>query len=436
MDSSAPRSARRFTRGFQALTVPNFRLFFLSQAVSVSGNWMQTTALGWLVVQLTGDGIALGTTMALQYAPLLILGPLGGSIVDRMNVRHVVIASQVFAGILALSLFALAALGLASMPAIYLISLLMGFNGVVDNPGRRALISELVPPGMLGSAVSLTGVLVNTSRVIGPAIAAGVIAIGGTTPCFLLNGISYGAMVAALALIRTDQLIPGPARGPGPIKVADTLRYVAGVPILRRALLSMTIVATFTLEMPVVLPLLASGTFGGDGSTYGILLAVLSVGGVLGAVFSGAIGDTSMRRLEASLIAFGLAMTGAALAPTLALEFVALMLTGFFAFAYITLVSTSVQVNVTPEHRGRVLALWSMAFLGTTMIGAPIIGWISNVWGPRAGLLAGAAACLVAAVVAFSSRERGTRREPDMQRGDSRPPAPVATSGIEPSPEP
>lgn len=423
MDVSGLGSARRFTRGFDALRIPNFRLYFLSQGVSVSGTWMQVTAMGWLIVQLTGDGVALGTALALQYAPLLIVGPWGGSIVDRVNVRHAVILSQAFAGILALSLFGLAAYGLASMPVIYLVSFLMGLNGVVDNPARRALVSELVPPAHLGSAVSLIGVLVNLSRVIGPAIAAGIIAVAGTTPCFLLNAVSYGAVVMALLAMRRDQLIPRPTRAPGPIRVADTLRYAAGVPVLRRALVSMTIVGTFALEMPVVLPLLASQTFGGDGSTYGAMLAVLSVGGVLGAVFAGAVVDASMRRLEASLIAFGFTMAVAAVAPSLVLEFLALFITGFFSVAYITLVSTGVQVSTTAEHRGRVLALWSMAFLGTTMIGAPIVGWISNEWGPRAGLLAGGAGCLVAAVLAFADRERGTGL------ADARLAVPVATAG-------
>lgn len=412
MDVQIPDSPRRFTRGFDALRVPNFRLYFLSQAISVSGTWMQTTALGWLVVQLTGDGVALGTTLALQYAPILILGPWGGSLVDRVNVRYAVIASQAFAGILALALFGLAALGLASMPAIYLISLLMGLNGVVDNPSRRVLVSELVHTNLLGSAVSLIGVLVNGSRVIGPAIAAGVIAVAGTTPCFLINAVSYAAVAVALVLVRTDQLIPRPTRGPGPIRVADTLRYVAEVPVLRRALITMTLFGTFALEMTVVLPFLASRTFGGDGSTYGIMLAVLSVGGVLGSLATGAVTDASMRRLEVTLLATALTMAAAALAPSLALELVALLAVGVTSFAYVTLASTAVQVNVTPDHRGRVLALWSMAFLGTTMIGAPVIGWVANTWGPRAGLLTGAVACVVAALLAFADHERELRTSP------------------------
>jgi MFS family permease len=411
-----PAPPRRFTRGFQALRVRNFRLYFFSQAISISGTWMQTTALGWLVVQLTGDGVALGTTLALQYAPLLILGPWGGAIVDRVNVRHAVIVSQVFAGILALVLFVFATFGLASMPVIYLISLLMGINGVIDNPARRVLVSELVPPNLLGSAVSTTGVLVNGSRVVGPAIAAGVIAVAGVNPCFLLNAISYAAVALALLAVRTHELIPRPVRGPGPVRVMDGLRYAAGVPVLRRALVSMTIVGTFALEMPVVLPLLASETFGGDGSTYGILLAVLSIGGVFGALVSGAITDVRLRRLEASLLAIAGTMAAAALAPSLGLEMVALFVVGMASFSYITLASTGVQLTVDPDHRGRVLALWSMAFLGTTMIGAPLVGWITNVWGPRAGLAIGAIACVVAAALAFADRERDDAVESDVRQ--------------------
>lgn len=399
----------RYARGFGALRYGNFRWYFASQVVSVSGTWMQTTALGWLVVQLTGDGVALGTTLALQYGPLLILGPWGGSLVDRYNVRRLVLFAQASAGVLALVLFALASAGLATMPVIYLISFLMGLNGVIDNPARRALVSELVPSSELASAVSLIGVLVNGSRVVGPAIAAVLIAFVGTTPCFLVNGVSYFAVVGALLLLNQSELIPRPVRAPGPIRVMDTLRYVAGVPVLRRALGSMAIVGTFTLEMSVTLPLISSNTFGGDGSTYGILLALMSIGGIAGSLAAGVWGDPQLDRLEVVLVACFVAVAAAGIAPTLPFEALALVFTGLTTFYYVAIASTGAQLNATPEHRGRVLALWSMAFLGTTMIGAPIIGWIANVWGPRAGLLAGAVACLAAAAFVYLDRIRGER---------------------------
>jgi predicted MFS family arabinose efflux permease len=184
---------------------------------------------------------------------------------------------------------------------------------------------------------------------------------------------------------------------------------VAGVPVLRRSLGSMAIVGTFTLEMSVTLPLIASQTFGGDGSTYGILLALMSVGGICGSLLAGFWDDPQLDRLELVLIGCFCAVAAAGIAPNLALEAAALVITGVTTFYYVAIASTGAQLNATPEHRGRVLALWSMAFLGTTMIGAPIIGWVSNAWGPRAGLLAGAAACLAAAALVYLDRIRGER---------------------------
>jgi MFS family permease len=284
---------------------------------------------------------------------------------------------------------------------------LMGVDGVIDNPARRTFLSEILQPDQLRSANILMGAMVNSSRVIGPALAALVIAVAGVTPCFLLNGLSFGAVVLVILAMRRDQLLPRPPRPPGPIRVADTFRYVARVPPLRRALVSMSIVGTFAFEFPVVLPLLASRTFGGDGSTYGVFLAVLSVGAVLGSVAAGAVTDTATRWHELSLAAFAAGLLACALAPSLPIELVALPVMGFCGFGYVTIVSTSVQVNAAPEHRGRVLALWSMAFLGTTMIGAPIIGWIANLYGPGAALIAGAISCVVAALITFADRRRG-----------------------------
>jgi MFS family permease len=315
----------------------------------------------------------------------------------------------------------------------------MGLNGVIDNPARRALVSELVPSTELASAVSLIGVLVNGSRVVGPAIAAAVIALAGTTPCFLINGISYFAVVGALLLLNKDRLIQRPVRAPGPIRVMDTLRYVSGVPVLRRSLVSMTIVGTFTLEMSVTLPLIASQTFAGDGSTYGILLALMSIGGICGSLVAGAWSDPQLDRLEIVLIACFVAVAAAGLAPSLLAEAVALVFTGLTTFYYVAIASTGAQLNATPEHRGRVLALWSMAFLGTTMIGAPIIGWISNVWGPRVGLLAGAVACLAAAAVVYVDRLRMTGSTVrDLRIGrrlSARPAAEAAAIEIEAAPK-
>jgi MFS family permease len=391
-------------RGFAALHVHNFQLWFAGQAISVSGTWMQTTALGWLVVLMTGDGVALGLMLSLQYLPLLLLGPIGGSLVDRVDVRRAVIASNAALGVLALVLYGLVVAGRASMPAIYLISLLSGVVGMIDNPARRALVSELVPRSQISSAISLTGVLVNTSRVAGPAVAAVVIGSSGVEPCFLLNALSYGFVVLSLLAMNRAQLIPREARAPGPARIVDTLRYVRGVPSLRRPLAAMAIVGTFAFEFSVVLPLLASQVFGGDGSTYGIFLVVLSIGGILGSLAAGLLDVPAGRWLETSLLLFGGGMLGCAIAPSIPAELVALFLTGIASFAFVAVGSASVQVTTNAEHRGRVLALWSMAFLGTTMIGAPAVGWVAASFGPRAAVIVGAASCLVAGAVVLADR--------------------------------
>lgn len=404
MTQSSAGGVTGFRRGFTALRIHNFRLWFAGQAISVAGTWMQTTALGWLVVVLTGDGVALGTMLALQYLPLLLFGPIGGSLVDRFDVRRTVIATQASLGLLALLLWVLVVIGQASMPVIYLVSLLTGVAGLVDNPARRSFVSELVGREHLSSAISLTGVLVNTSRVIGPAIAAIVIEVAGVGPCFLVNAVSYACVVVSLLAMRQRELIPHGARPAGPTHMLDTLRFVRAIPDLRRPLYSMAIAGTFAFEFSVVLPLLASQVFGGNGSTYGIFLAVLSVGGVLGSITAGAIENPSGRWLEASLLLSGAGMALSTAAPTIPTEMVALFLVGIASFAFVAIGSTVVQVNAGSEHRGRVLALWSMAFLGTTMVGAPTIGWVCATFGPRAGVAVGAASCVVAGLLVVVDR--------------------------------
>jgi len=417
---AAPATAQagsNLGRGFAALRTHNFQLWFAGQAISVSGTWMQTTALGWLVVLMTGDGVALGVMLSLQYLPLLLLGPIGGSIVDRVDVRRAVALSNALLGVLALVLWAIVVAGRASMPVIYLISLLTGVVGVIDNPARRSLLSELVPRSSIGSAVSLTGVLVNTARVAGPALAALIIGVAGVVPCFLLNAVSYACVVLSLAAMRRSELIPRDVRAPGPARMTDTLRYVRSVPALRRPLGAMAIVGTFAFEFSVVLPLLASQVFGGDGSTYGIFLAVMSVGGILGSLGAGIIDAPSGRWLESSLLLFGGGMLACAVSPSIAAELVALFLTGISSFAFVAIGSTAVQVTTIPEHRGRVFALWSMAFLGTTMIGAPIVGWVAATAGPRAAVLVGAVSCVAAAALVLVDRVLSGRETLVVERG-------------------
>ena len=399
MNAAADRARRVASATFGSLAIRNYRLFFAGQVISVSGSWMQRVAQAWLVLHLTGSGLALGTVTALQFLPLLLVGAWGGLLADRLEKRRLLLAMQASMGLLALALGLLTLSGSVRLWMVYLLALALGAVTTVDNPARQAFVVELVGREHVTNAVSLNSAVFTSARVVGPAVAGVVINAVGTGWCFVVNALSFLAVLAALALMDGSQLHREPpvARGGG--QVREGLRYVWSTAELRVPLLLMAVVGTLALNFSVVLPLLASQTFGGDAGTYGLLFSMLGIGSLGGALFTAGRPEPSRRLLLGALLAFGVLLLAAAAAPDVWTEVAVLVAVGASSIAFQATANSTLQVNSSPELRGRVMALYSVVFLGTTPIGAPLVGWVSESFGPRMGLALGGLAVLAALAV-------------------------------------
>ena len=395
--AEAPRDKVRRS-SFRALHSLPFRLYFGGQVVSASGSFLQQTAISWLVFELTHSATDLGLVLAAGGIPSLLLGPWGGAVADRVDLRKLLIATQSLYCVLASLLWVLAAAGEAKVPALVAIGVAGGVVQIADSPARQAFVSRLVPPEDLASAVSLNGVVVNSARVVGPALAGVLIVTVGTTVCFGLNALSYLAVIAALVVIRPSKA-GGPAP-PGRRGVKEGLRYAAGRQQLWLPLLMMSVVGLLAFNFGVILPVLAKDTFHGTAGTYGLLTVMLSIGSVAGSLAVGLVHHPRRPYLLFAALGFGVMLAATAAAPDVAVACVTLLFTGAAAFCFVTLCSTTLQLHSSGAYRGRIMALWVFVYLGTTPIGSIITGWITSVGGPRVALLVGSAACVAAAVLA------------------------------------
>ena len=389
-------TAATLRRPFTSLAVPNYRRYFTGQVISLSGNWMQIVAETWLVLQLTGSGVAVGLTTASQFAPILLFGAYGGLLADRFDKRRLLMTTQAAMAVPAIVLFTLAVTGLLEVWMVPALAFVRGTVNALDNPGRQSFVIEMVGSERVVNAVSLNSVIVHCARMAGPALAGVIIATAGVEPCFLLNAISFAAMFVALARMAPAELRTPPRlpREPGALRAA--LRYVARTPALAVPLAMMALVGTLSFNFQVLLPLLARFTFDGGPQTYALLVTSMGVGSISGALIAGARGRVTPQLLAGSSAAFGAFTMLAAAAPTLPLAAVALVPVGAASVTFAAGVNSSLQLHVEPQMRGRVLALYSVVFLGSTPIGAPIAGVLSELAGPRAGLMLGALAALAA----------------------------------------
>ena len=393
-------------RSFASLSIPNFRRYFTGQLVSLSGNWMQMIAEMWVVLSLTGSGVAVGATTALQFLPMLIFGAWGGLIADRVPKRRLLLLTQVLHMIVPLTMFALAAEGALVPWVVFVLVFVRGCVNAVDYPTRQAFVMEMVGSDRVVNAVSLNGVLVHSARVIGPAFAGVLIATVGVEPCFALNAASFAVMIWALSGMDTDQLqatevVP---REPGAVRAG--LAYVRRSPELWIPLGLMGIVGTLGYNFQAVLPLLARFTFDGGASAYAALVAAMGVGAIIGALINGARGSVTPALLVGAALVFGALSLVAAGAPTLALEVVALAPLGAATVTLAASVNSSLQLASEPSMRGRVMALYSIVFLGSTPIGGPLSGWLSEAVDPRAALVMAGVAAIVAGLLARVAFDR------------------------------
>jgi MFS family permease len=395
-------SSLRLSNGtFSSLAIRNYRLFFIGQLISVSGTWMQTIAQAFLVLKLTNSGSVLGLTIAARFAPMFLFGPWGGLIADRVNKRRILYITQTLSGLLALAFGLLVSTHEIKIWMVFVLAAGLGFANVFDNPARQSIISELVPIDQLRNAVTLNSVTVNIARILGAALGGAVTANLGLAMCFDLNAASFLAVLFTLLLMHAHEMFVAtrPQREPGQIRAG--LTYVRSTPELLVPLMMIAIIGTLAWEFQVSLPLLAKNTFHGNAGTYAIMASLMGVGAVVGGLVSASRAHMRMQALAIAAIGWGIAIAIAGLAPNLTLEYVVMLAVGYGSVTFNSFAKTALQLASVPEMRGRVMALWGLAWQGSTPIGGPIIGWVSEQFGARWSLLAGGLPTLAVGLIAY-----------------------------------
>jgi MFS family permease len=388
---------------FNSLEVPNYRRYFAGQLISLSGTWMQTVAAIWVILTLTDSGIAVGLTTALQFLPMLLIGAWGGLLADRFPKRRLLMTTQALMAIPAFWLFAVTAAGVVQPWMVYLGVFAMGAVNAVDNPTRQSFVFEMVGADRVVNAVSLNSVIVQAARIVGPALAGILIATVGVVPCFALNALTFVAMIFALSRMDQSRLHAAPVAKPEPGAIRAGLRYVLRTPELMVPLALMGLVGTLGFNFQVVLPLLAKFSFESGAMTYAALVSAMAVGSIAGALVNGHRGRTGPRLIAGGALAFGVSALLAAAMPSLALEILMLALLGAASVTFAATINSTLQLAVTPEMRGRVMALYSVVFLGSTPIGGPLAGWLAQSYDPRVALCLAGLSGLAAAWIAHIS---------------------------------
>ncbi len=400
-------------RTFRAISVRNYRLYFTGQVISVSGTWMQTVAQTYLILfPLHGTGVDVAIATSLQFLPLLLLGPFGGLIADRLDKRKVLYCTQGAAGVLAFIFGILSVTHSITLWEVYALAGGLGFVNLFDNPARQTFVSEMVGVELMPNAVSLNSVVMNSARVIGPAIGGVLILTVGVSTCFFLNAASYVAVITALAMMRAAELYRRPAVVRARGQVREGLRYVWATPDLKIPLISMAIVGVFAFNFTVTLPLLAKFTYGGGAGLYSWFMVAMGGGAVLGGLATAFRSRPSTRLLACIGLIFGAAILAVALSPSEAWAIALLVPMGAASISFVATNNATLQLRADHAMRGRVMSLNAIAFLGSTPIGAPLLGYISDTTNPRVALAIGGAATLLATIPLFvvGARQRQARR--------------------------
>ncbi|MEU2261105.1 MFS transporter [Streptomyces sp. NPDC019645] len=404
---------------FSSLRVRNYRLFFTGAIVSNTGTWMARITQDWLVLSLTGSSAAVGITTALQFLPMLLLGLYGGVVADRYPKRLLLLFSQGALGLCGLALAVLTLSGEIRVWHVYLVAFLLGMVTVVDNPTRQSFVSEMVGPGQLRNAVSLNSANFQSARLIGPAVAGVLITAVGSGWAFLLNGLSFLAPIIGLLLMRPAELhrtdrVP---RGKGQLR--EGLKYVAGRPELIWPIVLVGFIGTFAFNFPIWLTAFADKVFHAGAGTYGLFNTLMAAGSLAGALLSARRASARLRMLLGAAALFGVLEIAAAFSPSFWLFAALLVPIGMVGLTVNVTANSSVQMATDPVMRGRVMSLYMMVFVGGTPVGAPIVGWITDTYGVRAGMATGGtvAAIAAAAIGLILVRAGGMRLKLDLRPG-------------------
>lgn len=399
---------------FRSLRIRNYRLWAAGALVSNVGTWMQRTAQDWLVLTHLTDhnATAVGIVMALQFGPQLVLLPFTGLAADRLDRRKLLMVTQGAMGLLALGLGLLTISGVAQLWHVYVFALLLGCVAAFDAPARQTFVAELVSEAELSNAVALNSTSFNAARMVGPAVAGLVIAATGPGEAFLLNAFSFVAVLVSLACLRTSELFTRQgAAGRSKGSLMEGFRYVWARPDLRALLAMLFLVATFGLNFPIFIATMSVGAFHGGPGQYGLLSSTMAIGSVTGALLAARRARPRFRILMVGSAVFGLGTLAAALMPNVVGFGLALVVTGVAAQTLTTSTNSLVQLSTDPALRGRVIAILLAILLGSTPLGAPVVGWVADTFGPRWALGVAAAAGLGSAAIglAYLVKYRGLR---------------------------
>jgi MFS family permease len=398
------RSALR--RTFGSLDTRNYRLYFTGNLVSHVGGWMQTMAEAWLVLTLTHSGVAVGATFACRFAPVLLFGLWGGTVADRFDRRRVLLVTQSLAAFLAVVLWLIVLTGVVHAWMVFALAIALGFVTVIDEPAQHAFVEEMVGPERVANAVALNSAVGNSARITGPAIAGLLIASVGTAWVFFVNAVSFFAVVGALLAMNSAEL-RRPVRHHERPRVREGLQYAWGVTEIRATILLVAVVGTLVYNFPTFLTLLASDTFHGGAGLAGFLMALLGVGTVFGALTAAHRARPTSRTVVGAAAFLGLSLVVAASLPGQTAVEIALVPVGALAVFFGSTANAHMQIWSEPYIRGRVMAIYTMLTLGTTVVGGPFVGWVCGHWSPRDGLaLAGTVTFTAASTILVVRRSR------------------------------
>jgi MFS family permease len=393
--------------GSRAFRHRNYRLFFSGQLVSLVGTWMQTVAQAWLVLQLTGDPFLLGLVAAMQFLPVMVLGLFGGLIADALPKRPTLIVTQIVQMILAFVLFGLTATGRVEVWQIIILALLLGATNAVDMPTRQSFVVEMVGRSDVANAVALNSAVFNTARIVGPAVAGLTIGAFDISIAFLINGLSFLAVIVAYAMMRDEELASPPVLSrPHSVRevgrtLAEGIRYVRRTDLVLLATVIVGMVSLFGMNFGVIIPALAHDVLHTDATGFGFLMAASGIGSLVAALSIAFSGRSTPAFIAAGAFLLGIAEIAAAMIHVYPLALIAMAVVGFGAIGMAATANTVIQLAVPNELRGRVMSVYTTVFVGSSPLGGLLMGWIASRFGVEVSLAVGGVACVVLGLIAF-----------------------------------
>lgn len=391
-------------RTFYSLRFYNYRVWFFTALIANTGTWMQRVAQDWLVLAILtdDDGFAVGVVTALQFLPLLFFTPLAGVLADRYDKRKIMYFTQGGMGLLAVGLGALVLTGVATVEHVYIFAFALGTISAIDAPPRQVFVSELVPKKNLPNAVGLNSASFNGARLIGPGVAGLLIAIVGPGWVFIINGVSFLATIGGLVIMRPEEFHPSERQAdPSKHQIREALAYVKHRTDIVVVMTVAGVVSCLGLNFQLTSATMAREVFDKNAGEYGVLGSIMAIGSLAGALMAARRSSSRVRLVVIAAFAFGIVAGINALMPTYEWYAVSVIATGFATLTMLTAANTAIQTSVDPAIRGRVMALYQVVLMGSTPIGAPIVGWISQNIHPRWGIGVGSISALLVSFGAY-----------------------------------